>query len=64
MRRAYGLSQMFPPNSPWGGHAASSPFSIGDAMIMLGDIGVRGPTPAFPYVYARDADETYRALMP
>jgi PhnB protein len=39
---------------------APTVLSIGDSMIMVSDVGVRGPTPAFLYVYVRDADETYR----
>jgi PhnB protein len=42
---------------------APTVLSIGDSMIMISDIGVRGPTPAFLYVYVRDADETYRLAV-
>jgi PhnB protein len=37
--------------------------SVGDSMIMISDIGVRGPTPAFLYVYVRDVDDTYRLAV-
>jgi PhnB protein len=42
---------------------APTVLSIGDSMIMISDVGVRGPTPAFLYVYVRDADETYRLAV-
>jgi PhnB protein len=42
---------------------APTVLSIGDSMIMISDTGVRGPTPAFLYVYVRDADETYRLAV-
>lgn len=42
---------------------APTVLSIGDSMIMISDIGVRGPTPAFLYVYVRDADETHRLAI-
>jgi PhnB protein len=42
---------------------APTVLSIGDSMIMISDIGARGPTPAFLYVYVRDADETYRLAV-
>jgi PhnB protein len=42
---------------------APTVLSIGDSMIMISDIGFRGPTPAFLYVYVRDADETYRLAV-
>ena len=37
--------------------------SIGDSMIMISEAGVRGPTPAFLYVYVADADETHRRAI-
>jgi PhnB protein len=42
---------------------APTVLSIGDSMIMISDTGVRGPTPAFLYVYVCDADETYRLAV-
>lgn len=36
---------------------------IGDSMIMINEIGVRGPTPAFLYIYVPDADEAYRRAL-
>lgn len=42
---------------------APSILSIGDSMIMVSDAGVRGPAPAFLYVYVRDVDETYRLAI-
>jgi uncharacterized glyoxalase superfamily protein PhnB len=42
---------------------APTVLSIGDSMIMISDIGARGPAPAFLYVYVRDADETYRQAI-
>jgi PhnB protein len=38
--------------------------SIGDSMLMISDAGIRMPSPAFLYVYVKNADETYaRALQ-
>jgi PhnB protein len=42
---------------------APTVLSVGDSMIMISDIEVRGPTPAFLYVYVCDADETYRLAV-
>ena len=42
---------------------APTVLSVGDSMIMISDIEVRGPTPAFLYVYVCDADETYRVAV-
>jgi PhnB protein len=42
---------------------APTVLSIGDSMIMISDIEVRGPTSAFLYVYVCDADETYRLAI-
>ncbi len=42
---------------------APTVLSIGDSMIMISDIGIRGPTTAFLYVYVHDADETYRLAV-
>lgn len=42
---------------------APTVLSIGDSMIMISDIEAREPTPAFLYVYVRDADETYRLAV-
>jgi len=37
--------------------------SIGDSRIMISEVGIREPMPAFLYVYVPDTDETYlRAL--
>jgi PhnB protein len=43
--------------------SAPTVLSIGDSMIMVSEVGVRGPTPAFLYVYVRDADETHRLAI-
>lgn len=32
---------------------------IGDSAIMISEVGVRGHTPAFLYVYVKDVDTTY-----
>jgi PhnB protein len=37
--------------------------NIGDSQIMIGDTGVRRPSPAFLYVYVADADATYRRAI-
>jgi uncharacterized glyoxalase superfamily protein PhnB len=42
---------------------APTVLSIGDSMIMISEIEVRGPTPAFLYVYVCDADRTYRLAV-
>jgi PhnB protein len=42
---------------------APTVLSMGDSIIMISDVEVRGPTPAFLYVYVCDADETYRRAV-
>lgn len=37
--------------------------TIGDSMIMISDAGVRGPMPAFLYVYVEDVDATHRRAI-
>lgn len=36
---------------------------IGDSHVMVSDSGVRGPMPAFLYVYVQDADDVYRRAL-
>jgi len=36
---------------------------IGDSLVMISDVGVRGPTPAFLYVYVSDTDAAYRRAL-
>jgi len=43
--------------------AAPSVIKIGDSLIMISDVGLRGPMPAFLYVYVADADATYRRAL-
>src|SRR5262245_23124139 len=43
--------------------AAPSVMKIGDSLIMVSEVGLRGPTPAFLYVYVADADATYRRAL-
>jgi uncharacterized glyoxalase superfamily protein PhnB len=43
--------------------------TIGDSMIMVSDVGVRNPTPAFLYLYVADVDASLsgqgrRGLLP
>ena len=33
---------------------------LGDSLVMISDVGVRGATPAFLYVYVSDTDAIYR----
>ena len=40
-----------------------SVIKIGDSMIMISDVGIRGPMNAFLYVYVDDVDATYRRAM-
>jgi PhnB protein len=40
-----------------------SEINIGDSRIMISDAGIRGPTPAFLYVYVENADETFRKAL-
>jgi len=37
--------------------------SIGDSRIMISEVGIREPKPAFLYVYVADTDETYRRAL-
>jgi uncharacterized glyoxalase superfamily protein PhnB len=44
--------------------AAPTEMTIGDSIVMISDGGgVRGPMPAFLYVYVENADETYARAM-
>jgi PhnB protein len=40
-----------------------SEIKIGDSMLLISEPGVRPPTPAFLYVYVRDADVTYQRAL-
>ncbi|HEV7487768.1 MAG TPA: VOC family protein [Thermoanaerobaculia bacterium] len=40
-----------------------SEITIGDSIVMITDVGVRPPTPAFLYVYVADADAAYRRAL-
>jgi len=45
-------------------HGRPSQVRIGDSLVMITDVGVRDPTPAFLYVYVPDTDATYlRAIV-
>jgi len=37
--------------------------SIGDSRIMISEVGIREPMPAFLYVYVADTDDTYRRAL-
>jgi PhnB protein len=43
--------------------AAPSVVTIGDSLLMISEVGIRGPMPAFLYVYVRDTDATYRRAL-
>jgi PhnB protein len=40
-----------------------SDITIGDSIIMITDVGVRPPAPAFLYVYVADTDAAYRRAL-
>ena len=40
-----------------------SVISIGDSMIMIGEVGVRSAVTSFLYVYVPDADATYQRAL-
>ena len=40
-----------------------SVIQIGDSLVMISDVGVRGATPAFLYVYVSDTDAAYRRAL-
>ena len=40
-----------------------SVISIGDAMIMIGEVGIRSAVTSFLYVYVQDADATYQRAL-
>ena len=43
--------------------AIPSVVRIGDSVIMISDVGIRGPMTAFLYVYVEDADVVYRRAL-
>src|SRR2546423_15080497 len=40
-----------------------SVITIGDSRVMVSEVGVRGPTTAFLYVYVPDTDATYKRAL-
>lgn len=40
-----------------------SVISIGDSMIMIGEVGIRSAVTSFLYVYVQDADATYQRAL-
>jgi len=56
LERVFGASGDYRPDRP-------SEVRIGDSVIMVSDAGVRGPAPAFLYVYVDDVDETHRRAL-
>jgi uncharacterized protein (TIGR02246 family) len=40
-----------------------SVINIGDSVVMISDAGIRGPIPAFLYVYVDNTDEVYRRAL-
>jgi PhnB protein len=56
LRRVFGAIGDYTPDLP-------TVMSIGDSMVMISEVGIRKPTPAFLYVYVEDADEIYRRAI-
>src|ERR1700687_4464821 len=56
LRQVFGATGDYRPDLP-------SVITIGDAVIMISDSGIRRPMPAFLYVYVNDTDTTYRLAV-
>ena len=56
LRQVFGATGDYRPDLP-------SVITIGDAVIMISDSGIRRPMPAFLYVYVNDTDTTYRRAV-
>jgi PhnB protein len=56
LRRVFGAIGDYRPDLP-------TVMSIGDSTVMISEVGIRKPTPAFLYVYVEDADEIYRRAI-
>jgi PhnB protein len=56
LKRVFGATGIYSPDRP-------AEMKIGDSIVMVTDAGIRGPMPAFLYVYVDDADETYRKAI-
>jgi PhnB protein len=56
LRKVFGATGRYRATTP-------SEIRIGDSLLMISEVGVRGPTPAFLYVYVKDADATCRRAL-
>ena len=56
LRRVFGAIGDYRPDLP-------TVMSIGDSMVMISEVEIRKPTPAFLYVYVEDADEICRRAI-
>ena len=56
LRRVFGATGRYRESRP-------SEIRIGDSIIMVTDVGVRRPVPAFLYVYVADVERTYRRAL-
>ena len=54
--QVFGATGDYRPDRP-------SVMTIGDSVLMISDSGIRGPRPAFLYVYVNDTDMTYRRAI-
>ena len=56
LKKVFGASGEYRQSAP-------SVIRIGDSLVMVSDVGLRGPMPAFLYVYVPDTDATYRRAL-
>ena len=56
IKRAFGAT---------GDYRAEAPavLTLGDSIVMVSDVGARGASTAFLYLYVADADETFRRAV-
>lgn len=56
VKHVFGATGDYRPDMP-------AVLTIGDSIVMISDAGIRGPTPAFLYVYVANIDEAYRRAV-
>jgi PhnB protein len=56
VKQVFGATGEYRPDRP-------TVLNVGDSVVLISDVGIRPPTPAFLYVYVGNADETYRRAI-
>ncbi|MGB9428611.1 MAG: VOC family protein [Gammaproteobacteria bacterium] len=56
VKHVFGATGDYRPDRP-------AVLKIGDSVIMISEVGIRNPMPAFLYVYVADADRAYRRAL-